>query len=444
MNHSDAAFIEAEASPIVKSELKKEIGLWGLTANIINIIIGAGIFVMPAVVAQYMGAESILAYLFCGLLVFLTMLCFAEIGSKITAAGGPYAYIHTVFGNLAGFITLIIFIASMVTADAAVANALFLIIGSLVPALQTTFFKITFFVVFFYGLAFINIRGIKEGIGLIKIITLLKLIPLLILLAYGWTSVTWENLIWNEIPEIPEVASLSMILFFAFQGGESALPISEEVKNPQKTVPQAIFISLSVILILYIFIQLTAQGVLGNNLAQYTESPLAEVALRSIGPIGFTLLIIGAAVSMFGNVSGEILNGPRVLFGAARDLTLPIQALSKIHPKFKTPYIAILVYTSISFILAVSGGFVTLAIASSFFVLLIYMGIALSVIRYRKIHPESPGFRIWGGILVPVLVIMITFWFISSLSRDELLAGAGFILLMVIIYFIINAVRKTW
>ncbi|GAO30264.1 amino acid permease [Geofilum rubicundum] len=103
--------------------LKRKIGAWGLSANLVNIVVGAGIFVLPAIVAEGLGPASILAYLLCGVLLFLIMLCFAEAGSKVTSSGGAYAYIEAAFGKYPGFITSVLFLLSCMTADAAVANA---------------------------------------------------------------------------------------------------------------------------------------------------------------------------------------------------------------------------------------------------------------------------------------------------------------------------------
>ena len=94
--------------------LKRTIGLWGLSANIINTVVGAGIFVIPAIVAARLGSASIFAYLFCGILIVLVMLCFAEVGGKITHPGGAYAYIEETFGKYAGFLTAVLFLISNV------------------------------------------------------------------------------------------------------------------------------------------------------------------------------------------------------------------------------------------------------------------------------------------------------------------------------------------
>lgn len=422
--------------------LVRQIGVFGLTANIVNIVIGAGIFVMPAAVALEMGAESIIAYLFCGVLVLLVMMCFAEVGSKITISGGPYAYIHVAFGDYAGFLTAILFLGSTLTADAAVTNALYSVIAKLIPAMNKPYWRVIFLVVVIYGIAWLNLLGIKQGITMIKIVTVAKLLPILGLILFGWLAVDPSNLIWKEIPEFSSLASLSLLVLFAFQGAESGLPVGGEVKNPQKTIPKALFLSLLLILVIYILVQTVSQGVLGDNLVNYQESPLAEVAYRAIGTFGFTLLIVGAAVSMFGNVAGELLNIPRVLFSASRDKTIPFISLSRIHPKYKTPHVAIFAYASIGLFLALFGGFKAMAIASSVFILLIYMGIAAAVIKFRISRPELKGFHMPGGMIIPIITILVCAWFINGLTMAELQMAGLFLIGTTVVYFIQRYIRR--
>ncbi|MDZ7614458.1 MAG: APC family permease [Flavobacteriaceae bacterium] len=250
--------------------------------------------------------HRIFAYLFCGLLVALVMLCFAEVGSKITHPGGAYAYIEESFGKAAGFITAVLFVIAANAGDAAVANALVDILGSFFPLFQNDIVKILFFFVLFSGLAFINIKGVKEGIRFVMTITLMKIIPLLAIVFIGFKDIDIMNLYWEKIPSIIELGEISLVLFFAFQGAEAGLSISGEVKNPQKTVPRAIFISVLGVLTLYILLQTVSQGILGSSLATFKENPLGEVAKYIFGPVGLTLITIGAGVSMLGLLSSDI------------------------------------------------------------------------------------------------------------------------------------------
>ena len=429
-----------------QENLKREVGLWGLSANIINIVIGAGIFVLPAIIAAGLGSASIVAYLFCGFLITLVMLCFAEVGSKITDTGGAYAYIEKTFGKYLGFVTAVFFLLASVSADAAISNALADIIASIFPLFQDKLIRILFFIILFCGLGYINIIGLKKGVGFVKIITILKITPLLILILIGFKEVTIANLYWESIPTIKNVGEMSLILFFAFQGAEVGLSISGEVKNPKKTIPNAIRLSVVGILIVYILIQTISQGVLGASLASFQENPLAEVANHLIGPIGFTLITIGAAVSMFGGLSSDILCVPRVLFAASKDDVIPFKKLSMVHKKYATPHISIIAYASLGLLFASIGGFKQLAIISSASSLLIYLGVSLATIKLRRQKNSGSStelFRIPGGYTVPILSSIVIIWLISNLSKNEFTGVGLFILALTIVYFLINPkIRK--
>jgi len=427
-----------------QNKLKREIGVMGLTLNIVNVIIGSGIFVLPAIVAAGLGSTSILAYLLCGFLITMVMMCFAEVGSKITESGGAYAYMEVTFGRYFGFLTAVLFSVASISADAAVANAIMDIIGSLFPFFKNQIVRILFFFILFSGLAYTNIVGVKKGIGLVKIITIAKLAPLLIFVIIGFTNVEISNLYWENPPSLYKIGEMSLILFFAFQGAESALSISGEVSNPQKNIPSAIRNAILVVLIFYILIQTVAQGVLGDSLASFRENPLGEVASQIVGPIGLTLLTIGAAVSMFGAVSSGNLSMPRVLFGASQKKVLPFKQLSLVHAKYNTPYVSVMVYSFLAFLFASFGGFKQLAILASASILLIYFGVSVAVIKLRKIEKFNESlktFKIRGGLIVPIISLIIISWFLSHLSKNEFIVMGLTLALLSILYFVRKLIK---
>jgi len=189
-------------------------------------------------------------------------------------------------------------------------------------------------------------------------------------------------------------------------------------------------------------VQTVAQGVLGSSLPSFKENPLGEVASHIFGPIGFGLLTIGAAVSMFGTISSFILSIPRILFAASEDNVLPIKVLSKVHAKYRTPHIAIIVFASLCFIFASLGGFQELAIISSASTLIIALGMSIAPIKLRqdkKSNTQGKTFKIPGGYTVPILSIIVITWFLSNLSVNKLLGFGMLIVILTILYFLINS-----
>lgn len=424
--------------------LKREIGVWGLVANSINIIVGAGIFILPVIIAERLGTGSIWAYLICGILMIFIMLCFAEVGTKITRTGGAYSYIEDAFGEYAGFLTTNIFIfGAAVMANAAVANGLANTLGYFLPFFKIQWIRVLLFGVMFGGLAYMNVRGVRKAIMIVKFNTIAKLSPLVLIAIFGWFFMTPSDTVGIYIHSVTDLGQMSLILIFAFVGAETALNVSGEIKDPQKTIPRGIMISILIVVTLYIMIQLTVQGILGGSITDFRDAPLAEAARRMIGPAGATIVIIGATFSMFGNISGMVLNMPRVLFAAARDKVIPVKQLAQVHQEFLTPHVSIISYACLGFIFASIGEFKRLAMLSSASYLLIYLGVVLSMIKFRITGRNEEGsYTIPGGYFIPGLSAIVILWVLSNLPLKELGAMGVFIILLTVIHFTIKLFMK--
>jgi amino acid transporter len=428
----------------MQENLKRDIGTFGLACTVVNLMIGTGIFTLPALAAEKIGAAAIICFLICGVLIFLIALCFAEIGSKVKVSGGTYTYIETAFGPFTGFIANNLFwFGSCVLGDAAIASALAKTLSYFFPALNNEAGRILFLLLVFGGLALINIRGAKYGVGFSILTAFLKLIPLLLLIVFGMAHVTAENLQWKQNFTITDIGTATLILFYAFIGIETAVSTGGEFKNPEKTVPLGILSGISFVLLVYICIQLVSQGILGNQLQAHKDAPLAAVANTLFGTAGLTLIIIGTALAMLGALSGEILGNPRILFAGARDGLLP-KILSKVHPKYFTPHVSIAVYAALGFLFAVLGAFRQLIILASAATLLIYLGVVLATIklRYKKKTTNEKSFTIPGGITIPVIATVIIIWILSNLSKEEITGILLFIIVLVAIYFIMILIKS--
>lgn len=428
-----------------KEILKQEIGVRALALAVIGIVVGSGIYVIPALLADKLGATAILAYVACGLLVFLIALCFAEIGGKTNVSGGMYHYIEEAFGPYAGFLANFLYwFGGGIIADAAISNALVETLARFAPALDSTIIRILFQFLVFGGLALINSRSVKLSVRLIETASFIKLIPLFILIFLAFQYVDAQNLVWTVSPTFENIGSASLLLFFAFLGFEVPLNNGAEIKNPKRTVPLGLLAGIILIVILYVSIQVISQGVLGDDLNATNKTPLADVSGIVFGEPGVILIIIVTAISMFGALSTDILSFPRVLYAGAKKGIMH-RKLAEIHPKYITPHYAIYLYAGLGFIMSITGSFKQLAVLSSASLLILYLGVVLATLKLRKneTNTSEKTFKVPGGILIPGLAAIGILWFLSNLTMMEILSFVGFIGLLSVIYFVKEKVKAT-
>lgn len=424
--------------------LKRVIGVSGLALAIVGGVIGSGIFVLPAIVGIAMGAFGIFSYIVCGIMLAAIMLCYAEIGSRVTTSGGSYAYVEAAFGNFFGFIINWLFTFGWgILGSAAVMNILADSLAILFPDFANPLIRGFLFFVLIGFMVLINIRGTKQGIGLVKLITVIKLLPLLGIIIFGFSQVKTGNLHWEHAPSLKTFGDTALILFYAFAGFETSLGVSGEFKNPKRTVPLGICVGGMAVLIIYMLLQTVTQGVLGADMATFKDAPLAAIAEKIVGPIGATILLITAAVSCFGCVSADVMCTPRTLFAGANDGMFP-KFLSRVHPKFSTPYLAVITYGTLIFIFSTSGGFKQLAILASAAILLVYLAVILATIKLRnqKQDTTEKTFRMPAGLIFPFIGIASIVWLLSSLKKWEILSTIIFIAAVCVIYFVMKRFKK--
>jgi APA family basic amino acid/polyamine antiporter len=416
--------------------LKRVIGVKGLATTVINNTIGAGIYVLPATVCITMGASSILAYLTCGLMLVAVILCYLEIGSKITASGGSYIYVERAFGPFAGFIVnWLFFFGWGILGSAALINVITDSLAVIFPIFANLVVRdLTIFTILLI-MVWVNVRGAKGSIKFLEYVTFVKVLPLAGIIIWGFVYIKPANLHWEHLPTVHTLGSMVLILFFAFAGFETSLCSSGEISEPARTIPRGIILGALTVFIFYGLINTVAQGVLGADMVKFKGAPLAAVAHEIIGPVGGTVLLVAAMVSCFGNVSGDLLATPRLLFAGAKDGLFP-KPLAKVHPKFATPYIAIITYSSMIFLFAVLGGFDELAVLASSSLLLIYLGVILAMLKLRsgKELEKEQTFKVPGGWIIPIIAIAVIIWLLVNLSGREQIAALIFIAAICAVY----------
>ncbi len=400
--------------------LDRAIGPWTLGANAVNLSLGAGIFALPAAVAAILGPSAIAAYLVCAVAISLVLACFAELGSHADRSGGAVAYVEEAFGEAAGFTTWVVFsIAYCVASDAAVANVLVDAVSTSFPVLERGVPRAAALGVLFAGLAAVNVAGVRQGARLAVTTTVAKVAPLLVILVAGALVMNLDNLRWQQWPSLAMVGEASLLLFFTFSGAECALTPGGEVRDPARTIPRGMLGGVAVLALLYIGVQGVSQGVLGSDLVSHTGAPLAAVAERVFGRAGSGLIVLCTVLATLGLLSGDLLASPRAFLPMAYRGLLP-RRLASVHPRFRTPHVAIVTYATLIWALALTGGFKPLAIMSSIALLVVYLAVCLATLKLRRERPAyQPGFRTPGGPVVPLLGAAIVCWLLLQSSPAE-------------------------
>jgi basic amino acid/polyamine antiporter, APA family len=404
----------AAASPVPDAGkppgLVRAIGRWDFTAAIINGVIGSGIFSLPSVVAGLTGAASPLTFVLAGLGMLTMLLCMAEVASRFTEAGGPYLYVREAFGRDAGFQAgwLTFFIRA--TSAAAALNVFTDYLGALAPAFAQGLARALTMTAVLAVITVINVLGVRQATWAVDLLTAGKLLPLFVLIVLGLPRVS-EHVLATQAVEHPDWTQAVLLLVFAYGGFDTPLIVAGEVRRPRKDSAFALIVGMAVIACVYTLVQVVAVGVV-PAVAQ-TRAPLAEAYRRLLGGPGVLFITVGAMVSTYGLATGSVLAAPRLLFSMARRGELPA-VLARIHPRFRTPDVAIVLYAAVTLGFSLYGSFAWNATVSAIVRLVTYGLICAALLVFRRRGGEEPGFRLPGaGVIVPI-AIAFALWLLST------------------------------
>jgi basic amino acid/polyamine antiporter, APA family len=400
--------------------LVRAVGTWAFAASIVNMVIGAGIFAVPGALAASTGVYAPLAFLACGVAVGAVAICFAEGGSRMPTSGGAYGYIEAAFGPLAGYVSGTLLWVADVFACGGVAAALADVAVSALPSRFTLLTRAVVIVGVIGGVALVNIGGVARGARLVDAATTVKLIPIAIFIIAGAGAMHRANFTPVTHPTTADFGRALILALFVLTGMEAPLAASGEVAQPSRTIPRALGMAMVSVTLVYIAIQVIAQGILGRALADSTV-PLAD-AMARINPALRLLMLAGAALSMFGWMGSDILGSPRILFALGRDGLLP-RVLGRVHPRTHAPYVAILCYAALATALALTGTFAELAVLSTLATAAFYLGGCLAAWRLARNGVATAGaplnFRWLGAAMVTGVCSMLIV--IALASRAEIL-----------------------
>jgi APA family basic amino acid/polyamine antiporter len=419
-----------------KTGLLRAVSRWQIVALSVNDVIGSGVYlILPVAAALLLGPASVWAILVAGFAVLLLVLCFAEASSLFDRPGGAIVYTRAAFGDFVGFevgwMTWIARIASIAGLSVFFARA----VGYLWPGARSGVGQWATIVLPLLVLTWINVRGVKSGARTAVVLAWGKVLPLVLFVAVGLFFVDWSRVFPVPMPERANFMKAALLVLFAYAGFENTPAPAGEFLNPKRDVPFALIMTIAIVTAVYTTVQLVAMGTVAN--LGGSPTPLADAAAMMMGPVGGFLLTLGAVLSVLGTNNNTVLAGPRYLYALSEMGRLP-RVFAKIHPRYRTPYVAIITQTGVAIALMMLdwglnalfpregalGLAERLAMLSAIARLATYMGTAAAVpVLRRKLPGTERTIRLPGGPLIPIAAFAICLLFLSAAEANNWKAG---------------------
>ena len=406
---------------------------WDAALIVVGGIIGGGIFLNPGIAAQRTesGLALLLVWAGAGVLTLIGALCYAELGARRPQAGGSYVYLREAFGPLAGFLfgwTMLLVIysgssAAVATIFASYACALF----DLPPAwaLPLTVGALVF-------VAGLNLFGLRLGAQIQNLFTLLKLLAVAVLVVCGLLLAGAGH--GEVLAADPARAGAGFIgaalpVLFAYSGFTYLNNLAGEVHDPQRTLPRALLFGMLLVIGAYVLVNVAYLAVLGHAGLAASHAPAADVMQRVVGPLGGKLIALGVAISALGFCNITLVAGARVLQVMGED-GLFFRAVARLHPRYRTPNLALLLLSGWAIVLALSGSYGQLLDYATFGDwLACAVGVA-TLFWYRRHDDGALRFRVPGYPWLPLLFIAVVGWVVLATMRDNPLhAGIGLLII---------------
>ena len=407
--------------------LARALGRWDLVALVLNGIVGAGIFGLPAKVHALLGAWGIAAIAVCALIMTLVILCFAEVSSRFADTGGPYLYVREALGPFAGFETGWLLWVARLTGICVIGNLMVQYLGFLDPALGTGTPRTLILAGTYLALTVLHITGVKRAALVGNVITIAKLLPLLVFVVVGLGAVEPQRIDFSVVPSNASFSNAVLLLGFAFVGWETAVVAAGELRDPRRDTPFALLVSVALVAALYVGIQVVCVGTLPD--LSNSARPVADASRTFLGTAGATAIVAGAVVSMLGTLNGGMLTVSRLPFAMAEQGQLPAW-LARVHPRYQTPVPAILLSAAIILALTLTSTYVYVLTVSTIARLLVFAATCVALPILRRPALNRPAlFTLRGGMTIPVLALLFIAWLLLSSSlketRDVLLCAAA-------------------
>jgi APA family basic amino acid/polyamine antiporter len=424
--------------------LRRDIGSFGASFLVLNAMIGAGIFALPGKVAVNAGLLSPWLFLIVGVFFLAVVLSFAELASYYEKTGGPVIYATDAFGPLTGFGTGWLLFLARTTAFAANATVMAVYLASLSDVFAGDGPRALIIVLVTVGLSWANILGVRDGVRAMAVFTVLKVTPLIILVLLGLQYVTGTTLLPSAPYFVEELGGTTLLMIYAFVGFETVGVTAGETSQPRRTLPRALVATVIATGLLYFVIVLVFVSVISQE--HYAQATLVDVGRALAGSTGALAITLAAVFSIGGNLASSMLAAPRLLFSLAENGQLP-RWFAHINERYATPDRCIAVMGAMALVLALSGSFAKLAVASSVARLLGYIVCiaALPAIRRKaSASVRASAYRLNGGFVIPLLALAICGWLLLQSKAESWIAVSILLAIGILLYSIeIYTVQRT-
>jgi amino acid transporter len=397
-------------------------------------MIGAGIFGIPASLYRLTGAYSVAAIIVAAAIVAIIGLCFAEVGSAFRSTGGPYLYARAAFGRVAGFeVGWLLWLARM-TGYAAVVNLFVGYVAGFIPGVSSGIGRVSIVVAVVALHTIVNLVGVREAALFTNALTIGKLVPLVAFIIAGSFFVDSGRFIFASLPPIASGTSAILFAIYAFSGFELVGVPGGEIREPHRSIPFALVAGIAAVTLVYAGVQYVCVGAL-PGLGDSTR-PLADAAAR-FAPGASAAITLGAAISTLGASHAIMLASPRILLAMAEGGQMPA-VLGRVHPQFRTPYVAIGANAVIVLTLTLATTFVSALTISVLIRVLTYLAscVALPVLRRRRERVEG-AFRLPGGDWIALVATAVCIGLLASRPPAEMIqlaaaVGIGLVVLLLV------------
>ena len=417
------------------SELKRSMSLFHLTMYGVGLILGAGIYVLIGEAIGFAGNSVWISFLLGTIVAVFAGLSYAELTALFPKAAAEYTFVKNAFKN-----NFIAFIIGWLTSITSIITAATVALGFGGYFANFLDLPITMSAILLIGvLSIVNFVGIRQSSWINTIFAIVTIGGLALIIFLGVTHPVTEPIDYFDAPQgMTGIVLAFVLIFFAFIGFEDIANVAEEVKRPKKNLPRAIIISVVITGIIYILVSVYSVRIVDWQIIASSAAPLADVAKSVLGIEGEITISIIALFATASTVLITLVAGARIFYGMAKDGSLP-SILGRVHPKTKTPWVAVGVIFATSVGFSFIGDIVIVANITVFAVVVTFAMVNLSVILLRYIKPDlERSFRVPGNIgkfpILPLFGFIVTIYMALQFELEVVVAGVGIVVVGVLLY----------